>query len=57
MWIAEPPEQKVGAHNAVGAVVSIAAVAVAYNAVVPERQNAVPPALDSEAQAAVVAEA
>jgi hypothetical protein len=57
MSIAEQPEQKVAAHNAAArAVASIAAAAVAYSAVVPEPQNAVPPALDNEAQAAVVIE-
>ena len=58
-------EQKVAAHNAAATAVvniavevgaSIAAAAVAYSAVVPEPQNAVPLALDNEAQAAVAIE-
>ena len=63
MLIAEPGP-KVAAHSEAAAAGSIAvgqeanngAVEVAYSAVVPEPQNVVPPALDSEAQAAVVTE-
>lgn len=63
MLIAEPGP-KVAAHSEAAAAASIAvgqeannaAAKVVYSAVLPEPQNAVPPALDNEAQAAVVTE-